>query len=148
MQWRDQMKKTKKLTAERLKEVLTYYPLTGKFKRNISAGGRCAGTFAGKVCNNGDFEIKIDYVSHKGSRLAWMYMTEKAADKRLTYKDGNPLNLKWENIMIRRTKTDMENIDIDRHGKYRLRICGKFFGNFKTLEDAMYEKIKRTEIVR
>lgn len=63
-----------KLTAERLREVLSYDPETGVFKRLISAGGATVGSSPGATDSSGYLQIRIDRKLYLAHRLAWMHM--------------------------------------------------------------------------
>ena len=62
------------LTAERLREVLSYDPETGQFYRLTSGPGVRIGQVAGTKGNKGYCIIKIDGCSYKAHRLAWLYI--------------------------------------------------------------------------
>jgi len=49
-----------KLTARRLRELLTYDPATGLFTRNGSAGGRHVSTIAGTINRAGYQKAKLE----------------------------------------------------------------------------------------
>lgn len=61
------------LTAERLREVLSYDPETGIFRRLFSSGGAIAGSMPGAVDSHGYRQIKIDRRLYLAHRLAWYY---------------------------------------------------------------------------
>ena len=69
------MNKRDTITQERLREVLTYDPLTGLFTRNYSYNnnqyrqGTIAGSFAGLYVM-----ICIDKIYYPAHRLAWLYV--------------------------------------------------------------------------
>lgn len=64
----------KKLTQERLIELLHYNKETGIFTRRIGvAGGGKAGSIAGYL-NKGYVTIGIDYRRYHAHRLAWLYV--------------------------------------------------------------------------
>lgn len=64
------------LTAERLREVLTYCPDTGCFRWKVRMGSRAAvGAVAGTRTRAGYTQIRIDGKYYKAHRLAVLYMT-------------------------------------------------------------------------
>jgi len=65
-------RKEKPLTLERLKELLTYDPETGDFKRTTVRGGRKVGSTAGTVIH-GYICIGVDCRVFQAHRLAWFY---------------------------------------------------------------------------
>ena len=69
------MKKQKKLTQNRLKELFNYDPATGLFTRLKTVGNIAnIGDTAGTLDFYGYIVIKIDGKSYKRSRLAWLYV--------------------------------------------------------------------------
>lgn len=68
------------LTAQRLRELLKYYPETGVFTRLVSR--RCGtaepGDVAGSKRNSeGYLAFMVDRKTYQAHRLAWLYMTGK-----------------------------------------------------------------------
>lgn len=64
---------TKDLSAERLRELLNYDPITGAFswrarRANVSAGG------AAGCLKDGYLVIRVDGVLHRAHRLAWLHV--------------------------------------------------------------------------
>lgn len=76
---------TELITQERLKSLLTYDPDTGKF-RWATRRPRCrVGGVAGTMSYHGYVVIKLDGVSHKAHRLAWLYETGAWPDGELDH---------------------------------------------------------------
>lgn len=64
----------RKLTQERLKELLDYDPLTGIFNCKVTRGSKAQkGEVAGSMRPNGYITISIDYKHFLAHRLAWLY---------------------------------------------------------------------------
>lgn len=63
------------LTAERLRELLDYDPLTGIFtwKRRATGNNKFFGRQAGTVTGAGYVQIRIDRCSYRASRLVWLH---------------------------------------------------------------------------
>jgi hypothetical protein len=82
------------LTAERLREVVTYDPETGLFRWRVNRAPRAkAGDVAGAVLgHNGRVRIKIDGHLHLAHRLAWLYVRGRWPRDELDHIDRNPLN--------------------------------------------------------
>ena len=62
------------LTAARLREVLDYDPSTGAFTNRIKRIGAIVGRQTGTVSRYGYTHIRIDGVTYRAHRLAWLYM--------------------------------------------------------------------------
>ena len=77
------------ITYERLKKLLTYHPLTGKWNWNC-------GKRVGEGCTR--IQIMIDGKMYYSSRLAWLYMEGYWPEHEIDHWDRNKLNDKWENL--------------------------------------------------
>lgn len=63
------------VTQERLKELLSYDPLTGEFRWKVSRGGTATvGSLAGSLNNKGYRCIRVELKTYKAHRLAWFYV--------------------------------------------------------------------------
>lgn len=87
-----------KLNQKRLKEVVSYDPQTGIFRR----GGSVIG---GKSSPKGYVRMKIDGESWSAHRLAFLYMTGSVPGM-IDHKNRNPSDNRWENL---RPATDCQN---------------------------------------
>jgi hypothetical protein len=63
------------LTAERLRELMHYNPLTGVFTNSVSRGAAGSGNLSGGPALNGYMVIAVDGKRLYAHRLAWLYMT-------------------------------------------------------------------------
>lgn len=73
--------KVDKLTADRLREVLTYERDTGLFRWSVRTSGRIRiNSIAGASDKDGYVVIRIDRVRYRASRLAWLYVHGKWPD--------------------------------------------------------------------
>lgn len=95
------------LTQARLKELLHYDPLTGTFTWLVSRGRLAkAGQVAGSLNGDGYWQIKIDGVTYKAHRLAWLYMKGEWPPHEVDHWDTDRGNNRWANL---RSATDEEN---------------------------------------
>jgi hypothetical protein len=85
------------LTTERLKEAVTYDPVTGDFRWNISICNVKAGSIAGGPHNNGYWTIRIDNVDYTAARLAWVYV-HGVWPKQLRFLNGKKTDLRIANL--------------------------------------------------
>lgn len=91
------MKKTPKLTQERLHEVLSYDGVSGAFKWVVSRGKASVGKSAGKLRDSGRV-IGIDGENYPAARLAWFWVHGEWPKRLLRFKDGNRDNTSVENL--------------------------------------------------
>jgi hypothetical protein len=138
------------ITIERLKEVMTYIPETGKFIRNVSSGGRCKGTLAGTINENGYIKICIDGGQYQAHRLAWFYMTGEWPKYFVRQKNKIKNDTRWNNlehVMPIETKRNSALYCNNRSGYAGVRLRskdtytvtknGKYLGTFKDLQKAI-----------
>ena len=79
------------LTAARLRELLTYDPVTGIFRwRETRCGRARAGAAAGSANGDGYWHIRIDGRLYKAHRLAWLYVHGEWPAGRLDHEDNEP----------------------------------------------------------
>ena len=96
------------LTAERLRELLEYDPVTGRFWWRVSRGSVQDGALAGALgVKDRYLQIRIDGRLYYCHRLAWLYMTGTWPAGRLDHRDLNGHNNRWENL---RPATHSQNI--------------------------------------
>lgn len=86
------------LTPERLRELLTYDPLTGDFTRRVARGNLPAGTRAGTPHNMGYLVLRVDQKLYLAHRLAWFYTHGWWPPKGIDHKDRNPRNNRIDNL--------------------------------------------------
>lgn len=144
----------KKLTAERLREVLHYEPQTGVFIWIAPINNRIkVGNKAGSG-SNGYINISIDGEIYGAHRLAWLYMTGGWPAHQIDHADGNRSNNAFSNLREATVSQNHQNIGITaanrtglkgvslhkKTGKWRARIAiekkGKTIGYFDTKEEA------------
>lgn len=95
------------LTAERLRELLAYDPLTGLFTNKIQRGKRGPiGAVAGSYDKDGYVMIMINRQKFRAGRLAFLYMKGKWP-REVDHKNGVRADNAWLNL---RESTRCENI--------------------------------------
>lgn len=106
------------LTAERLRELLSYDPQTGVFTwATVRVGcgfNKVAGCFdKGKAY----IVIKIDRRIYRAHRLAFLWMTGEWPEFTIDHKDRNRSNNRWSNLRIATRKQNQENLPLDPRNK-------------------------------
>jgi hypothetical protein len=138
------------LTQARLKEVLQYFPTTGRFQWRLQRGTLSPGTEAGTLRACGYHNIQIDGVPHYSHRLAWLYIHGRHPTGEIDHKNGNPAdnriaNLEHrphpENVWSALRRNASGRIGVYRRGaKWRARIIvnGKQYclGTYGTRKEA------------
>ena len=124
------------ISAERLRSVLHYDPITGAFTWKIRTGPRGKpSAAAGNLNIRGYYEISVDgrkYVSH---RLAWLYVHGEWPKGEIDHINGCRNDNRWSNLrdvsralntQNRRTASSLNStglLGVSRHGtRWRARI--------------------------
>lgn len=142
------------LTADALRQLVTYDPATGAFKWLVHRNGCVpAGTAAGYKCRDG-YRVSIGRRRHYAHRLAWLYTYGNWPSSFIDHIDGNPFNNAIGNLREatgsqnqhnqgkRRTNTSgFKGVDKRRHSKNwraRIYVDGReiILGVFDTAEAA------------
>ncbi len=149
----------KELTAERLREVLSYYPDSGVFVWRYQASNRIkAGSVAGYT-DKGYNRIKIDRVDYLAHRLVFLYMDGSWPPGEVDHIDGDRRNNCRHNLRLCTRAENGRNIGrictntsgvsgvylVKRSAKWcaQIRVSGKLIhlGNFTTLEGASKSRL-------
>lgn len=95
----DKAKALAPITLARLRQVLDYDPDTGIFRWRIRPGFRFKpGDVAGTL-ERGYRVIRIDNRGYRASNLAWLYCYGEWPSQNVSYRDGNPLNVRLDNLV-------------------------------------------------
>lgn len=88
------------ITAERLRELLSYDPETGTFRWNVTRGGTGrAGSVAGCIDETTGYRrICIDGRRYYAHRLAWFYMTGEWPVEEIDHRNTVRGDDRWENL--------------------------------------------------
>lgn len=143
-----------KLTAERLRELVSYNPDTGIFTRRLDARRWKAGGETGSVNKIlGYVHITVGGYAGTAHRLAWLYMTGEWPTASIDHKDGNRSNNRFSNLRDVSQELNLQNrqraqadnkaglLGVSmRRGRYRatLKVRGRsiYLGDYETPEEA------------
>lgn len=118
------------LTAERLRELLTYDPASGLFTRRVYRSPNAkAGDIAGTIDKDGYVQIQIDGKVYKAHRLAWLYMTGEWPESDIDHNDLDEGNNTWANLRPATVSQNAAN-------------CGKRPFNTSGLKGVTFDKRK------
>lgn len=94
----------KEISVERIKEVLSYNPETGSltWKAKTAKFDRTGQEAGSKSDYRGYRIISLDKKDYMAQRIAYILMTGEIPPGILGFKDNNPSNLKWGNIILKR----------------------------------------------
>ncbi len=147
--------KEQELTADRLREVLSYDTETGVLRWRISRYKARAGAVAGDVSHKSGYRaLRIDYRRYLAHRVAWFYVYGVWPDGEVDHIDGNTDNNSIGNLRVVTRQQNIWNTravrsdsklgirNIFRRGNgYRVQILkGRerlYLKQFKTLEKAI-----------
>jgi hypothetical protein len=141
------------ITQDRLKDILSYDALTGKFRWRFKKRGRRAGSLAGGVRPDGYVRINVDGSLQYAHRLAWLWVTGECPTV-IDHINRDPSDNRIANLRAATHSQNLRNQGIGRRntsgfkgvsyfsarGKWRayLSVNGKFtsLGLFKTATEA------------
>ena len=147
------------LTAQRLRELLSYDARTGGFTWAVSRGGNAkAGTVAGTVnsgprCGGGGYRnITIDGKRYYAHRLAWLYVNGSWPEHEIDHRDLDRDNNRFVNLreatrlqnlanrpLYRNSTTGFKGVTVKhRRWRARIKVNGQeiYLGSFESPEQA------------
>lgn len=100
----------KKLTPERLKELLSYDPYTGKFTHLRTWAATAAGSIAGTLSDRGYVRIGVDGEEFRAHRLAWFYVHGEWPGDEIDHINGDRTDNRIANLRIVTHAENMQNV--------------------------------------
>lgn len=101
----------KALTAERLREVLSYEPSTGLFRWRVRLSNRTrVGAVAGCREDDGYILVGVDGRLYGAHRLAWLYMHGEWPAHGVDHRDTDPSNNRIGNLRPATQAQNMQNL--------------------------------------
>lgn len=100
-----------KITAERLRELVHYNPVSGLFIRRIGRSGRGsrAGSVAGSIDTDGYIILHIDHRHYKAHRLAWLYVHGAFPPDEVDHRNGIRNDNRWCNLRPATRRENLQN---------------------------------------
>jgi len=113
--------KNSRLTQDRLKEVLSYCPLTGVFTSKLNRTNVKIGQVLGCLKLDGYIQMQIDNIVYPAHRLAFLYM-EGDLDDMTDHIDGDKSNNIFSNL--RRIQPSENNKNQPRYSNNKTGVTG------------------------
>ena len=134
------------LSADRLRELLSYDPATGIFRWKFSNRRAKSGKICGSIHKRtGYVEIYVEFKNYLAHRLAWLYMTGAWPQAQIDHINGMRSDNRFDNLRDVPPRANSQN----RFGisgttpsgsgyKAQIGVCGKtiYLGTFNTEEEA------------
>lgn len=115
---RVQPSKIRKLTVERLRELLDYCPETGVFARKKASGRgfRPSGKKAGGVAGHDYVRISVNGSRYYGHHLAWLHYYGSWPERLVDHVDGNGANNAIKNLRYATSSQNLMNANAREDG--------------------------------
>lgn len=148
--------KERKLSQERLKELLHYEPETGWFTWRVSSSMANPGDRAGGLHGYGGYRaIGLDYRKYLEHTLAWLYMTGTVPQKEIDHINNDAGDNRWSNLREATRSQNGHNKPrgrgatfpgVVKHGnkwRSRIQIEGETtdYGCFRTIAEARVARL-------
>lgn len=143
------------ITAEKLRELTEYDPVTGIFVWRKKAGHRIEiGARVGNIKSNGYYEARIDNNRVHLHRMAWLYVTGEHPQGQIDHINGDRSDNRFCNLRVATNGQNQQNARLKKTNKSGYKgvywhsinkawvacICidrkSKYLGSFKTPEEA------------
>lgn len=103
------------VTAELVRELLSYDAGTGVFTWLVQRGRQRAGMLAGAFREDGYLQIGISGSIYYGHRLAWLYAHGRWPADQIDHIDGNPKNNRLANLRECNTAENSQNLGLRKN---------------------------------
>lgn len=109
------------ITYNELVELVSYNKLTGLLTWKVNRSRLAmAGDEAGCVNHHGTVMVGVQGRTYPASRLIWLYVTGAFPRGRLILKDGDQLNLRWNNLAEERVNLSHKHTAVYQRRRRRL----------------------------
>lgn len=104
------------MNANRLRELLSYDPITGIFTWKVRPANRCQiGQVAGRIANTGYRQISVENVRYLAHRLAWLYVTGEWPSGDLDHRNGAKDDNRFSNLRECVAHENMQNAGLNKN---------------------------------
>lgn len=121
-------------TLERVKELMTFDPCSGRFSWAINGRGKIKGAVAGSLRKNPSGkayrQIGFDKGSHFEHRLVWLWVYGCWPEKDIDHIDGDPLNNRPSNLRLATPIQNLANVGLIKRNKHGLKGVTLKFGKY------------------
>ena len=107
----------RRITRERLKEVLHYCQNTGVFIRRITIGRWNAGEIAGSLNDQGYWLIVVDGRRYRAHHLAWLYVHGEWPDISIDHINRLTADNRIENLRIATLSENQQNRKVPKNNR-------------------------------
>lgn len=112
------------LTAERVRELMSYDPSTGIFRWLVSRGSAKAGNVCGTAHVDGYWVIYIDGQRFLSHHVAWLYVKGEWPTSEIDHRDRDRGNGRVENLREATRSSNMHNTATYKNNKVGLKgVC-------------------------
>jgi hypothetical protein len=131
------MPAVREMTAERLRLLLAYEPMTGVFAWRIAPRGHTAGK-AGTVNTSGYVQIKVDGRLYYAHRLAWLHMHGEWPAGEVDHRNGIRTDNSAGNLRVVSRTTNSENV----RAAHRDSVSGLLGASWSKSKGRWYSRIR------
>lgn len=114
------------IMQERLKELLSYDPLTGIFLWRVKRANKFPGDIAGCNKNRNYTVVYVEGRFYRAHRLAWFYMTGEWPSTFLDHRDMNKHNNVWTNLRLATKSQNQANIGLTKSNSSGLKGVSRY----------------------
>lgn len=98
------------LSAQQLRERLSYDPETGVLRRRRAIRGSAANSIVGCDSGRGYIKVAVHGRRYYAHRLIWLWMTGQWPDADVDHINGNPSDNRWVNLRAATRSQNLQNL--------------------------------------
>ena len=117
------------VSAATVRRLLDYSRRTGELRWLVDKGPAKAGDDAGTILPNGNIVLTINGRTYTAARIIWLWVTGAFPPGKLTFKDRDPGNLRWNNIMLQADTVKATSAAATQRLHYRRRKALALYGD-------------------